>query len=209
MILGHCTFLGLQERGCLSTFFTVYPFIRKYHLTSEPLWDSAREELVRFLGLMYFLQSSWRLSWSQIVTASDASTSGYAVSIGQWSQQKVAQHGRGLERIRFKRNPRSSARGSLFQASDFVKNADGLWHPRVEADQPVVNSVWSQVTDFPDVELRLLQNGIGVFVISQKWKFGDDILLCGARALFRGLQVVVCAEHVRIARVLCLTDSMS
>ena len=30
-----------------------------------------------------------------------------------------------------------------------------------------------------------------------------------ARALFRGLQVMVCAEHVRNARVLCLTDSMS
>ena len=33
----------------------------------------------------------------------------------------------------------SSARDSFFQASDFVKGADGLWHPRVEADQPGVN----------------------------------------------------------------------
>ena len=55
---------------------------------------------------------------------------GYAVFVGKWPQQKVAQHGRVLERSRFKRNPGSSARDSFFQADDFVKGADGLWHPR-------------------------------------------------------------------------------
>ena len=35
VILGHCTFLGLQERGCLSTFFTIYPFIRKNYFTNQ------------------------------------------------------------------------------------------------------------------------------------------------------------------------------
>ena len=158
------------------------------------------------MGLMYFSQSSWRLPWSQIATASDASPSGYAVCIGKWPQQKVAQHGRVLERSRFKRNPGSSAHDSFFQANDFVK---GLWHPRVEPDQPAVNSVWSQVTDFPEVELSFLQKRNWRVVISQKWKFGDDILLCEARALSRGLQVMVRAEHVRNARILCLTDSMS
>ena len=29
VILGHCKLLGLQERGNLSTFFTICPFIRK------------------------------------------------------------------------------------------------------------------------------------------------------------------------------------
>ena len=56
-------------------------------------------------------------------------------------------------KARFKQNPGSSARDSFFQANDFVKGADGLWHPRVEVDQPGVHSVWSQVTDFPEVEL--------------------------------------------------------
>ena len=68
VILGHCTFLGLQERGCLSAYFTIYLFIRKNCCTSQPLWDSAREELVCFWGLMYFLQGSWRAPWSRIVT---------------------------------------------------------------------------------------------------------------------------------------------
>ena len=120
----------------------------------------------------------------KIVTASDASTTGYAVCIGNWPQQKVAQHGRVLERSRCKRNPGTSARDSCVQAHDFVKNADGLWHPPVEADQPVVNSPWSQVTDFREVELRLLQKRNWRVVTSQKWKFQDDILLREARDLF-------------------------
>ena len=101
VIFGHCTLLGLQERGSLSTFFTSYPFIRKNYYTSVLLWNSAREELVSFLGLINFLQSSWRLPWSPKGQVSDASPSGYAVCIGHWPQQKVAQHGRILERTRF------------------------------------------------------------------------------------------------------------
>ena len=97
-----------------------------------------------------------------------------------------------LERSRFKRNPGSSACDSFFHANDFVKGADGLWHSRVEVHQPGVDSVWSQVTDFPEAELRLLQKRDWRVVISQEWKFGDDIFLREARALFRGLQVMVC-----------------
>ena len=65
-----------------------------------------------------------------------------------------------------------------------MKGADGLWQPRAEADQLVVNSVWSQVNDFPEVELGLLQKLDWRVVISQKWKFADDILLCEAHARF-------------------------
>ena len=72
-----------------------------------------------------------------------------------------------------------------------------------------MRSVWSQVTDFPEVGLGLIQTRVWRVVICQEWKFGDDILLREARVLFRGLQVMVCVEHVRNARVLCLTDSMS
>ena len=46
---------------------------------------------------------------------------------GKWAQQKVAQHGRVLERIRFKRNRGSSARDSFFQANDFVKGAESAF----------------------------------------------------------------------------------
>ena len=81
---------------------------------------------------MYFLQSSWQLPWSPIVTVSDASPLHTLCVLGS------GLNGRVLERSHFKWNPGSSARDSFFQANDFVKNADGLWHPRV-------------------VELRLLQ----------------------------------------------------
>ena len=79
----------------------------------------------------------------------------------------------------------------FFQANDFVKGAHGLWHPRAELDHPGLHSVWSQVTEFREVEIRLLQKRKWRVDISQKWKFEDDILLREARALFRGLQVMV------------------
>ena len=159
-----------------------------------------------FFGHDAFFAEFVAFSWSPIVTASDASASGYAVCVGHWNQQKVAQHGRILERSRFKRNPGASARDSFFQANDFVKGADGLWHPCTELDHPGVRSVWSQVIVFPEVELRLLQKRSWRVVIIQAWRFEDDIVLREARALLRGLPVMVRAEHVRNARVLCLTE---
>ena len=50
VILGHCTFLGLQERGCLGTLFTIYPFIRKYYFSSERLFGTVHVK-------------SWCVSW--------------------------------------------------------------------------------------------------------------------------------------------------
>ena len=45
-------------------------------------------------------------------------------------------------------------------------------------ERPGLHLVWSEMTDFREVELSLLQKRI-----SQKWTFEDDILLREARAL--------------------------
>eukprot|EP00972_Heterocapsa_arctica_P010141 1489297-Heterocapsa_arctica.AAC.1 len=34
VVLGHCTFVGLCSRGVLSTFHTVYGFVRENYLTA-------------------------------------------------------------------------------------------------------------------------------------------------------------------------------
>ena len=120
--------------------------------------------------------------------------------VGHWPQEEVAQHGRILERTRFTRNPGASPHDFLSLSSQrFCDGADGLRHPCAELEHPGLHSVWSQV------ELKLLQKRSWRVVISPKWKFEDDILSREARALLRGLQVMVSAEHVRNARVLCLT----
>ena len=54
----------------------------------------------------------------------------------------------------------------------------------------------AQVTDFTEVEPNLLQKRGWRVVISQKWKFGDGILLRKARELFRSLQVMLCGTHL-------------
>ena len=168
--------------------------------TESPMEQRTRRATL-ILGLMYFLQSSWRIPWSRIVTASDVSPCRYAVCVGQWPQHKVAQHGRVLERSRCRRTG-TSARDSLFQVNDFVKGPDGLWHPRDEFEGSGLHSVWSQVTDFPGVEFSLLQKRGRRVVICQKGGFGDDILLRESRALFRRLQVMVCGTRLRCTRSL-------
>ena len=140
VILGHRTFLGLQERGRLSTFFTIYPCIRKNFYTSVPLWNSAREELVCFFGLdVCFCRVRGGSPAVQLLLPLMPAPLDMLCVLGK-PQQKVVQHGRILERTRFKRNPGASARDSFFQTNDFVKGADGLWHPRTELDHPGVHS---------------------------------------------------------------------
>ena len=53
--VGHCTFYGLVCREALSVSHSVYRFIRKHYYRSAPLWESVREELTAFKGLMIFV----------------------------------------------------------------------------------------------------------------------------------------------------------
>ena len=55
IILGHCTFCSLQERGLLSCFSSVYTFSRKNYYTSTPLWTQATLEARHFYNSMFFL----------------------------------------------------------------------------------------------------------------------------------------------------------
>ncbi len=125
------------------------------------------------------------------------------------AQCTVAQYGRVLERSRFVRNPGHSARDSFFEPNDFVKCLDGTWQPRELALEPAPSEEWSQVRDFPEVDLKLLQKRHWSVLISQPWQFSQDILLGEARALLRSLQVLVSVHRVRDRRILCLSGNMS
>ena len=176
-------FLGIffvnSEHG--STFFTIYPFIRKNYHNSEPPWRSAREELVCFLGLVYFLQSSWRLPGVALSLPLTPALVGMQFVLGSGLNTRLPSTGHSW-------NVAASS-GTV----ELPPDACGIPVPSLNG-QP--NSLKSSSVFSKSV------------VISQKWRFGDDLLLREARALFRGLQVMVGVEHVCNARVLCLTDSL-
>ena len=90
IIVGHCTFCALICRGTLSVFHTVYRFIAVSYYEQSVVWDSVREELQAFCGLMCFLVADWALPWNNMVSASDASESGYGISVSYWDRSDVA-----------------------------------------------------------------------------------------------------------------------
>ena len=52
------------------------------------LWSTVVEELPVFRGLMAFLSNDdWWQHWNPLVSASDASTSGYGVSTSVWTRE--------------------------------------------------------------------------------------------------------------------------
>jgi hypothetical protein len=58
-IVGHCTFCGLIERGSLSCFHAVYLFRHAHYEERVRLWESVRQELKAFRGLLLILNANW------------------------------------------------------------------------------------------------------------------------------------------------------
>ncbi len=209
ILLGHATFCALVRRELLSCFNCIYAFIRKKYYESQPLWSSAREEIVAFRGGMFMLFADWTLPWSSCVGASDASLDGMGVCSGQWPLDQVARHGRVMERSRFLRGPGKSARDSYFLDNGFTMDPlSGLWRPLLEDELPT-ETLWKIQPGFPEIEIELLQKRLWQVRVSRPWRMSDDILVLEARALFRSLQVQISLHHAHDCRVLLLVDNMA
>eukprot|EP00971_Amphidinium_carterae_P052800 1039826-Amphidinium_carterae.1 len=105
MVLGHCNFVGLLDRGSLSIFHSSYAFCVRYQDQSsrEILWDSVREELRTFRGVMFVLVADWSCKWHDVVRCSDASEEGDGVCRMRVDAVSVADCGRTLEQSRYKK----------------------------------------------------------------------------------------------------------
>eukprot|EP00973_Karenia_brevis_P079965 11095880-Karenia_brevis.AAC.1 len=84
VIVGHCTAAGLVAREVLSVFHSCYAFIRAHYQERVVVWQSVREELQAFYGLMPLLHADWDRRWSEQVTCYDASESAAGVVEGFW-----------------------------------------------------------------------------------------------------------------------------
>eukprot|EP00959_Pyramimonas_sp_CCMP1952_P044938 938886-Pyramimonas_sp.AAC.1 len=69
---------------------------------AAPLWESCREELLAFRGLLPMIDSDWWLPYDRWVQCSDASESGYGISGSPWDLESFTAVGRCRERRRFK-----------------------------------------------------------------------------------------------------------
>ena len=95
VVLGHGTLAGLMCRPTLSTFNALYRFINVQYDRPAKLWDTVRDELRCFRGLMMFLHADWTRQWNTYVSACDASEQGFGVVSAIWQPDEVARVGRG------------------------------------------------------------------------------------------------------------------
>ncbi|OLQ04427.1 hypothetical protein AK812_SmicGene12519 [Symbiodinium microadriaticum] len=159
-IVGHATFVGLMCRPILSIFNTVYRYVHAHYWKPSVLWDSVREELTMFRGLMIYLHSEWVRPWSNYVSATDASLRGYGVVSSFWKVADVAAVGRELERSRFKKLGMHSARDSALTAAGFTKDeATQEWRAGwLTAAEYLNRTGWGLNETFKEVPGRLLSS---------------------------------------------------
>ncbi|CAK0852231.1 unnamed protein product [Prorocentrum cordatum] len=94
ILLGHCAFVGLMCRETLSVWHTVYAFIRERYWAKSDMWESARQELECFLGLMPLLRSEWDRPWLTQVLSVDASPYGWGIASSEFGMSMVKKQGR-------------------------------------------------------------------------------------------------------------------
>ena len=211
IVIGHATFCGLASRLVLSVFHSCYKFIEKNYDSVSPLWNSVRDELRAFAGLMVFLESDWTRGWNTLVTSSDASESGYGVCTSHWPSSQVAEAGRVPEKSRFRRTESHRARESALSAAGFHQDVPtGKWLAgKIDSEEYLKSIGWEVSEGFPEIDARRLHRFLWTPRMWGTWKYQEHILILEARALNKALDRVALTKYGKNIRQLLLVDSMS
>ena len=186
----------------------MYKFASINLTVAVPLWATAREELVAFLGLMQMLRADWTLPWCQSPVASDASEHGYGICIGSWPHGETAAAGRISERSRFRKLGTAPARKHFFEQAGLMVDEEGEWIAVDDSAQREVT--WDVDQDFPEIPAKLLAGHLWKPVVARPWSGTDeDIFVYEVRALVRAVEVLSAELNLKGCRVLCLVDNMS
>ena len=189
IILGHLTFCSLLDRSALSCLRTIYAFVRKNYETPVRLWSHARDEVLHLTNLLPYLFAQWRRPWCTWVLCTDASESGFGVVAGQWNLESVKKIGRVQERGRFRRREGRSAREDLFEASGYHLTPEGVW----ELGEAGVREDWEVVTDFPEIDGRLIADCHWTTLLAGPWRFFSmNQLWCWKPGRFASGSSVLC-----------------
>ncbi|CAK0810365.1 unnamed protein product, partial [Prorocentrum cordatum] len=214
VLLGHCTFVGLMCRETLSVRHTVYTFIRERYWAKSDVWDSARQELECFLGLMPLLRSEWDRPWLAQVLSVDASPYGWGIASSEFGESTVKKQGRILERSRFRRLGGLPARASALAAAGFVYSpTTARWQVNDEKERDPSDvqeaGAWEMRKDFPEIPGALLHGDRWRLILHGKWAYSEDILILEARVLVKAVARVCNCVPGGFCRVLLLGDNMS
>ena len=161
VVLGHCTFCSLVVRVSMSVFHAVYAFRNMAMGKHLRLWKAVDLELRAFRALLVVIGSDWTTQWSSLVTATDASLSGFGIATSWWPRSVVTSCGRVSERTRFRRRGPVQARESAMLAAGF-ELIDGVWEAGGEGEHRDEIDVdcrgeWEFDSKFPEVPAEFLR----------------------------------------------------
>ena len=150
VVIGHATFCSLLARPALSCFHSVYKYIQRIGPSRGILWDTLRDELRAFQGLMVLLVAEWDRGWVPIVLASDASEWRYGVTAMTASSSEIANIGRIAERSRFRHPGVPSARAAAFQATGHLQR----WAQAVGVDEQSLHEALPEGSERRELDER-------------------------------------------------------
>ena len=202
VILGHCTYCALLNRSLLSVFSSIYKFVRKTYDARAPLWASVREELQTFLGLLPLCYADWSREWNTMVSASDASLSGFGVCARKLSRELVGAIGRVPERERFRRGPTLGARAAALIEGE-ICDEDEIDCARL------VQAGWEIDSNFPEVPRHVLRKDCWDVKLHGRWRHSDGILTLESHALLKSLSRIAHTRWGQHVRQLLLVDNMA
>ncbi|CAE8634396.1 unnamed protein product [Polarella glacialis] len=138
-VMGHCIHQMLLKRELLCIFRAFYDFISQCYDTPVVVWPSVVKEARWAATLLRLCHSNLRRPWDLLVTASDASLTGIAVTSARWELPDVVAVGAMNERWRYRGKhpsdkPRQSALGLLDPLLDVesVKPEADIQHDNYE-----------------------------------------------------------------------------
>ena len=168
----------------------MYKHIQRLGSSRGILWDTVRDELLAFQGLMVLLVAEWDRGWLPLVLASNASEWGYGVTSMSARSSEIAKVGRVAERSCFRNNGEFSARAAVFQAAGDLEqwaNAVGVDQQILQEALPEGNEMWELNDRFPEVPAKWRAKSL--WTVFRRRPPEENIILLEARALCTAVQI--------------------
>lgn len=102
-LLGHAMVVLVLNRAGISVFRSLYDFAGR-GFKRKMLWEGAIRECNLFSGILPLLVADMRIRWSNTVTCTDASPSGFGVCERRLDLETIKSVGQWHERWRYKRS---------------------------------------------------------------------------------------------------------
>ena len=203
-LLGHCCFLALARRECLSVFGQAYTFVQRYAGSRKEygLWLSVRREFELFDGILPLVYRDLTAPWNETIYAVDASEWGLGCTVGECERQQVKAVGGVCERWRFKDPLFAKARLHTLHEPDSV-----LPHLHEEFSQ-TASAFSSTKAEFEGVPFEIVDRRWHVCG-RHKWVKSSSMPVNEARATLYGAKHILRNRENFHQRHVILSDSMT